>query len=269
MTRLAGLPMYDFAEIKSATDSLWQILRDDLMRRGLNDVPLTLTRPNDLPAFWSDASLLIGQTCGYPFTHGLCGTARYVATPCYTTAFSSGPLHKSLIIVHRDSEIRTLSDANGKICAINMADSNTGMNLLRLEIAKLKPQGTFFARVYETLAHRKSIQAVAHGEADIASIDCVTFAHIDLIEPMLTAQLRILAETEETPSLPFITSADTDDETLDLLRASLAHVITDPAHHAVMAKLLLNGVEILQPDAYQRVQAIEDQAIALGYPELV
>ena len=268
MKEIAGLPMYDVAEIKSVTDTFWQVLRDDLIKSGLRDVPLTLTRPDDLPDFWSNRALLIGQTCGYPFIKGLCGAARYVATPCYTTPYSAGPDHKSLIIVHRDSMIETLSDARGKVCAINMADSNTGMNLLRLEIAKLKPTGTFFARVYETLAHRKSMSAVATGEADLAAIDCVTFAHMDAIEPELTAELLILATTEQTPNLPFITSGDTDDQTLHILRTSLARVVTDPAHRAIMSRLMVQDIAVLDIAAYQRVSAIENQAIALGYPEL-
>lgn len=260
--------MYDFAEIRSATDEFWNLLRQNLMARGVEDVPLHLERPRDLPAFWSSPSLLIGQTCGYPLMIGLCGSARYVASPRYKTPYSLGVQHRSVIIARRNSPIQTLADCYQRICAINMLDSNTGMNLLRLEVAKLNPKTPFFSHVYETLAHRKSMLAVAKGEADIAAIDCVTFAHIEKIDPGLVADLRIIGTTEETPTLPFITSADTDDETLALLRQSLIAVSSDPRHQALMQSLLISGIEVLSADAYDRVREIEKQAIGLHYPEL-
>lgn len=261
--------MYDFAEIRSATDAFWQALRDALITRGITDVPQTIVRPKDLPEFWSNPSLLLGQTCGYPLMFGLCGDARYVATPHYKTRYSEGAYHKSLIIVRDDAPIHTLQDARNMICAINMADSNTGMNLLRLEIAKLRTQAPFFKRVYETLAHRKSLVAVAEGQADIAAIDCVTFTHIEKIEPDLIQHIKILAETEETPNLPFITSGKTDEGTLAALRDALNTVATAPEYRAIQSALMLDGISILANDAYERVRNIENQAVSLGYPVLM
>lgn len=268
MTQLAGLPMYDFAEIRSATDAFWLRVREELISRNITDAPLSLTRPNDLPGFWSDSKLLLGQTCGYPLMIGLCGEARYVATPHYKTRFSSGADHKSLIIAHRSSPIQTLADARNTICAINMADSNTGMNLLRLEVAKLKSPSPFFSRVYETLAHRKSMIAIATGEADIAAIDCVTFAHIERIDPALVNALKIIGETETTPNLPFITSANTNDATLSTLRDALQHVIREAPDRAITACLMIDDIEIIDNTAYERVRDIERRAAALGYPQL-
>lgn len=267
--RIAGFPMYDFVEIRSATNDLWHALQNNLITLGLRDVPVSLVRPDDLQAFWSNTDLLIGQTCGYPFKTGVCGNARYVATPCYHTRFSKGPAHKSLIVVHQHSHIDSISDARGKICAINMADSNTGMNLLRLEIAKLQPASPFFSRVYETQAHRKSMQAVADGEADIAAIDCITFALVEQIDPSMTKTLKILAETEETPSLPFITSAETDERTLSALREALHMIIMDPRQQNNLKILMIEDIVVLPEQRYDRIIDIEKQSIALGYPKLI
>ena len=112
------------------------------------------------------------------------------------------------------------------------------------------------------------MRAVAKQDADIAAIDCVTFAQLEAIDPDLVADLRIIAETEETPSLPFITSPDTDEATLKALRDSLRSVVTDPKHRTLMTSLMLEDVQILPADAYDRVSEIEHKAIALGYPAL-
>lgn len=260
--------MYDFVELRSATDAFWQAIYSTLARLGLKHVPPVLTRPQDLPLFWSDPLLLLGQTCGYPLITGLCGEARYVATPRYKSRFSSGAEHKSVIISRRGSGIRKLADAYGRICAINMPDSNSGMNLLRLEIAKLQTRTPFFSWIYETRSHRNSMRAVADGKADIASIDCISFALIERFDYTLTRNLDIIAETETTAALPFITSAETDDETLYLLRNALSAVVTDPRNKVLLENLLIEGVEVLPAPAYQRVRAIEVQSIALGYPVL-
>jgi ABC-type phosphate/phosphonate transport system substrate-binding protein len=260
--------MYDFAEIRTATDLFWELIRSALENRGIKDLPHILTRHHDLPQFWSDPLLLLGQTCGYPLMKGLCGNARYVATPRYKTRFGSGAEHKSVIIARRSSGIRTVADAHGKVCAINMADSNTGMNLLRLEIAKLRPSGPFFSRVFETLAHRNSMLAVVNGKADIASIDCVTYALLEVIDGTLARNLEIIAETERSPSLPFITSPHTDDDTLLLLRDALDAVISDPQNKALLDSLMIDGIEVLPAGAYHRILDIENQAVALGYPKL-
>ena len=268
MTKLAGFPMYDIPEIRSATDQFWRALRNQLIARNIGEVPLNLTQPTDLPAFWQDRQLLIGQTCGYPLMLGLCGSARYVATPCYATRFSDGPNHKSVIIANRGAIIKNLQDAKGRVCAINMADSNTGMNLLRLEIAKLGIKAPFFSRVFETHAHRRSMSAVATGEADIAAIDCVTFSLIEREDPDLVRHLQIIQETEESPALPFITSPDTDDATLHSLRDALMTVTRDPYSRPACDQMLLNSISVLPQGAYNRIPDIENRAIALGYPKL-
>lgn len=261
--------MYDFAEIRSATEGFWYGLQSKLDSLGLSEAAISLVKPDDLPAFWGHSDLLLGQTCGYPFKTGLCGHAQYVATPCYRTPFSRGTTHKSVIIAHRDSGIESVADARGKICAINMADSNTGMNLLRLEVAKLQPPSPFFARVYETHAHRKSMKAVATGEADIAAIDCVTFSLIDQIDKNTTGAIKIISQTEESPALPFITSSKTDERTLSALREALQMVIQDPNQRDHLKILMIEDFVILPEQAYDRILDIENRSILLGYPALV
>lgn len=268
MAKLVGFPMYDFPEIRSATDMFWQGLHGALRERGISDLPLNLTRPSDLPAFWQDPNLLIGQTCGYPLMAGLCGAAQYIATPGYTTRFGEGAYHKSVIIVRADSDIDSLHEAEGRICAMNMSDSNTGMNLLRLEIAKLGGKRPFFSRVFETLAHRNSMMAIVLGEADIAAIDCVSFALLEQNDPDLARQLEVIHETEESPCLPFITSPDTDDVVLAALQESLVSVASDRRYRDACKRLHLSSISILPSGAYNRVKEIENQAISLRYPVL-
>ena len=60
--------------------------------------------------------------------------------------------------------------------ALNAHDSNTGMNLFRAAIAPIAGGAPFFRAVVVTGSHEASVAAVAEGRADLAAIDCVSFA---------------------------------------------------------------------------------------------
>ena len=266
--RPAGLPMYDFPEIRAETDAFWHLVRDAFERHGVADLPRSLTRPEDLAKFWSDPDLLIGQTCGYPLTHGLCGDAHIVATPVYRAEGCAGAFHGSAVIVRRESPIRTLFDAKGHVAAINGYDSNTGMNLFRIALARAGARARFFASVIETGAHRASLDAVRTGAADIAAIDVVTLAHVKRFDPGLAGAVRIVAMTPVTPGLPLITGAASGAETVATLRAALQAVAGLTPRPPCLDALMIDGFEMLDASAYDAVRTLEDEAARLGYTVL-
>jgi ABC-type phosphate/phosphonate transport system substrate-binding protein len=260
--------MYDAGDLQAANDALWQAIAARLRAGGLTDVPAALSRDRTTDGLWQDPGLLLAQSCGYPLLTSLLGKVRLVATPRYRAAGCSGASYGSVIVVRATDRSRDLLDLRGRRCAANQPHSNTGMNLLRAAVAALADGRPFFAGICWSGSHRNSLAMVADGTADLAAIDVVTLAHLQRIEPELTAQVRILDRTPITPGLPFITAGDADDRTLALLRTALFEVASDPAHGAIRDTLLLDGFEILDEAAYRPVMALEIQAIDLGYPEL-
>jgi hypothetical protein len=89
-----------------------------------------------------------------------------------------------------------------------------------------------------TGAHVASVAAVAGGHADLAAIDCVTWAHLKRWRPEATGKLRVLAWTAAMPGLPLITASGTPDETRRILADVLDEVAADPALADVRATLL-------------------------------
>lgn len=267
--RRAALPMYDFPEIRTATDAFWSALGDHLRQEGMPDVPHALSTPHDLAPFWSDPDMLLAQTCGYPLTHNLCGDAQLVATPHYAVPDADGVHYGSAIIVARESGIQTVLDAKGKRAAINGRDSNTGMNLFRITLARAGARGIFFDSVIETGAHRASVKAVLQNKADIASIDVVSLAHLKRIQPQISQRLRIVAMTPKTPGLPFITGARSGAATLRSLRDGLSTVIHKRLRSDNLNTLLLKDMTVLDRADYDVITAFEEEAAALGYPALL
>jgi ABC-type phosphate/phosphonate transport system substrate-binding protein len=266
--RIAALPMYDLVGLEAANDALWTAIAQRLTAAGVEGAPERLTRSRPLEAVWTDPGLLLGQTCGYPLVTALGGQVRLVATPKYGAQGCDGALYRSAVVVRRADPAQGLADLRGRRAAVNDLGSNSGMNLLRAEVAPLAHGAPFFGHVAITGAHAASVQAVAEAEADVAAIDCVTFAHLQRLRPRMTQGLRVLAWTTATPGLPLIAAATTDAALLAALRQALAAVARDPALAAVRATLLLDGFEILPQEAYDTILALERDAISRGYPIL-
>ncbi|MFD2263871.1 phosphate/phosphite/phosphonate ABC transporter substrate-binding protein [Lacibacterium aquatile] len=268
MSLIAGLPMYDFPEVRLLTDGLWSAIQAHLKAAGI-EAPANLTRPADLMGFWRSPDLLLGQTCGYPLTRHLTDAVQVVATPHYTAPGCVGAWHCSVIVVAADSPVKSLADLRGKTAVINERGSNTGMNLLRASIAPYAEGRPFFGAVIESGGHAKSMEDVGEGRADVASLDCVTFAMMQRYRPEKAARVRVLAETPSTPALPLVTAARTPHGTVDALRAALMAAAADPELAVLREALFIDKFEVLPVEAYKRVVALEQGAEAAGYPVLV
>lgn len=265
---IAILPMYDLPEIAAATDAWWCGLARAFRQEGLAEVPDRLTRGGDPVAHWSSADLLFGQTCGYPLVHALAGRVALVATPCYRAAGCAGALYCSMVVVSADSAVTELAQLRGATCAVNGRDSQSGYNALRALVAPLSRDGRFFGRVVTSGGHRASLERVAGGGADVAAIDCVTYALLARHAPAALDGIRVLCRSATAPGLPYVTADATGPEGLRRLRAGLHRALDDPSLAAVRDDLLLEGVEELPLAAYDRVTELEAAALATAYGEI-
>jgi len=257
---IAALPMYDFPWTVEANDAFWAEMRDRLRAAGIA-APNTLTRGVALPEVWRSRELLFGQTCGYPYWTGLRDTVEILAAPIYNFPGCEGPTHCSFLVVRADDPRETLAAFRNARAAANSHDSNSGMNLFRATVAPLADGRPFFAGVTLTGAHAASLAAVADGAADIAAIDCVSFALLQQGRPSMTAKVRVLGRTPSSPALPFIASRAIPPKTLAALRAALTEAADQPT-------LGLRGVAFPSAETYARVAELEHDAAALGYPTL-
>ncbi len=260
--------MYDLPELRPATDALWTAIAARLLDRGVA-APDVLSRGTDLPAMWTDRLLLLGQTCGYPLMTSLAGKVALITTPAYLAEGCDGALYRSAVVVRETDSAASLADLRGRRCAINDAASNSGMNVLRAAIAPLATGAPrFFAETIMTGSHAASVVAVAEGRADLAAIDCVTWAHLQRWRPETAGKLRVLDWTQPTPGLPLITATATSGATVRALAGALDDVAADPALAEQRAALLLGGFVRVAAAAYERIVELERGAVAAGYPVL-
>jgi ABC-type phosphate/phosphonate transport system substrate-binding protein len=260
--------MYDLPELAAATAGWWAGLRRHFRAQGIEGLPETLTPGVDPITQWDGTSPVFSQTCGYPLTHALSDKVRLLATPRYVAPGCAGPTYVSWVVVRRDDPARSFADLRGRRPAFNGRDSQSGYNVLRALAAPLATDGRFFGAGVESGAHRKSMALVAAGQADLATIDCVTFALIARVARHEVAGLRVLCATAAAPALPYVTAASTDDTTVRRLQAGFLAACVDPALADVRRALLIEGCESLSLDRYEVILEMERGALARGYPEL-
>lgn len=264
---LASLPMYDFAELRRETDALWAAVAARLRERGI-DAPGALHRRDDYAIVWDDPNLLLSQTCGYPYATRLRGRVRLVATPLYRAPGCEGARYRSALVVRADDPTATLAGFRGRRAAFNASDSQSGLNAFRAAVAPLARAGRFFGSVIETGSHAASAEAVAAGGAEIAALDCVSWAHLSALRAPLGARLRVLDFTPSAPALPFVTAAARSDDDVAEIRAALRGALADPAISPVRSTLRIEGIEVLSDEAYDEIPAMEAAARRAGYPDL-
>lgn len=262
---VAGLPMYDLPELRSATDAWWAGIARALRREGIEDVPDQLTREQSSEAVWQRPDLLLSQICGYNMAGALQERLAYVATPCYTAPGCNGHQYRSVLVVPSTAPAQTIEDLRGLRCAINGYRSHSGCNALRATFAPLARDSRFFSSVTVSGGHALSLALIASEQADVAAIDCITYALLFRCRPHLLRDIRVIAQTVAAPVGPFVTHGGASDDLIARLRSGLTQAIHDPDLTGVHADLLLCGIEILPVDDYAQIARIEVEAKGLGY----
>jgi ABC-type phosphate/phosphonate transport system substrate-binding protein len=260
--RIAGLPMYDTAALRPATDAFWAALRDALIARGIVDAPEGLSHGLEPEALWTHPDLLLAQACGLPLVTLLDRRVRYVATPVYAVRGCEGGAYRSWLVVRADDPATALADLRGSIAAVNARHSQSGANALLALTAAVAGGRPFFADILLTGAHAASLEAVRDGRAACAAIDCVTWHHLG---PRAQAGLRILGATPAAPALPYITARHTDDATVSQLQGALGEAIEKAK--ASCRTLCLAGI-VTDAAAYARIRAMLEHGLRHGCARL-
>jgi ABC-type phosphate/phosphonate transport system substrate-binding protein len=265
---IAAFPMYDFPELASAHDQLWSGLRRRLIDAGITQPPRRLTRGMHHEEIWRHPSLLLAQACEYPLAKFYAQQVRLVATPRYEVPGCAGSTYRSVILVRGSDKAQTLPGLKGSRCVINDPSSNSGMNLLRASIAPYANGGPFFHSIRISGSHRESVRTLASGEADVSAVDCVSWAHLQRIDPPATAQLKIVDWSPSTPSLPFVTAASSSDDLLVRLRSALCALAEDSAWRTAREALFLEGFDVNPETEFTEVLRLEAAASRWGYAKL-
>ena len=255
---VASMPMYDIPEVRAALDSLWHGLAANLRREGLRDVPKGLVHGRRLNQLWNDPDLWFSQCCGYDLVNGYADRLIPIATPRYGAPECDGYDYASVIVVGEDNEADDVLDMRGAVCVINGPNSHSGMNALRALVAPVSERGRFFTHVKVSGNHAGSLEMIKRGEADVAAIDCVTYALLGRYRPDALAGIRKLGRTYPAPGIPYVTRATLAEDTIARMRAAVFQTFADPALATVRQALLLQGIQEIHLSEYKRILEFQE-----------
>lgn len=265
---IASLDMYDFPEIRGATDAWWEALARGFAAEGLTSIPQHRTRSIEESVPWSAPNLFFTQICGYPLRKRYRESLRVVGAPHYRAEGCDGPRYRSVVIVQRGAGIHSIEALEGARLAYNGALSQSGMSAFRALLAEHGVKPGFFGDAVCSHGHRASVSMVTSGEADTAAIDCVTWALLQKHAPQECDAVEVLAWTPDAPGLPYAVPANVDDQKIAACRRGIERALADPAARSARDALLIHGFTALTDDDYGEIDAMETRARERGLPSL-
>ena len=213
MTTFSALEMYGFDELKEAWNALYAAAATRI-----SGAPPRLSWGRDLASSWIDPQLALGQTCGWPLVTVLAPRVQVIGTFAHSVGDPAVSAWYRSVLVAR--EARPLSAFAAARAAVNGFDSLSGWISLRVATQ-------FAGATIVTGTHRASIEAVAAGHADIASIDAVTWSYAQTLWPDETRPLVAVGYGPKVPCLPLITSITASTEQISMWRAALTAAVAN------------------------------------------
>lgn len=253
MNKQASLPMYDFPEYRKATDAWWKGVARHLMLAGVENVPTQLLHDVPVKQLWQHPDLLLSQCCGFDVAYGFKDTLHVLLITDWNAEGCSTGHYSSWIVVHEDSPYQDIADLYGKTAVINGTESHSGMNSLFAKVQPHSIDGQFFKQVEISGAHVDSLRAIAERRADVAAIDCVTYALLKQYRPHTLAGIRIIGKTDEAPAHPYVTSAAASADTIIRMQTALEAAFNDADLESARAAMRLNRGLFNHSNDYQKI----------------
>src|SRR5262245_48443164 len=140
---------------------------------------------NDMP--WQERERLLdaGQIhvcwiCGLPYVWKAdqpVSRIELLAAPVMSgERYRNRPIYFSDVVVHRESDFKTIADLRGASWVYNESRSHSGFNLVRYHLASQGETWEYFSQVRASGAHQPSLQRSLHNEDDVSAIDSTVFA---------------------------------------------------------------------------------------------
>ena len=128
--------------------------------------------------------------------------------------FNNAPFYNSLVITKIDSDATSLISFKNKTYAFSDPKSNSGSIVPRYELLKLgEDYRRFFKEVIYTYDHSESIDAVAEGYVDGASVDSLIYESYRLLKPNVVNKIKIVDSFGPFQSTPVVIRKNISDTT--------------------------------------------------------
>lgn len=158
------------------------------------------------------------------------------------------PVYFSELVVRRDSPAGSFLDLRGRSWAYNDPCSLSGYYNLLKKLAEMGKDGNFFGRTYCSGSHLNSMEMVAGGEVDAASIDSNVLRIKLRSAPELRERLRVIETWGPFPIQPVVLRSSLHSRLKNGLRAALLAIGDNAPAPPALAGF---GLERFAPVTYE------------------
>lgn len=180
-----------------------------------------------------------GFLCGLPYVQLLRqtpGLLAPLAAPVLQGArFGGRPIYFSDVVVRRDAPFHSFADLRGRSWAYNDPDSHSGYNVVRATLVRRGETNGFFSRVVQSGYHQRSLEMVAAGDVDGATIDCQVLAIEQRERPELAGQVKVIDSLGPSTVQPIVMAGRLPASLKQEARAALLELHADPRAREVLA----------------------------------
>jgi len=174
--------------------------------------------------------------------------------------YSGNSFYTAKVIVHKDSNIQTIDDMEGKVFAFTDPLSYSGHMVIE---EYLKQKNTipekFFKRYFYTYSHDKSLWAVANKVADGACFDSQIYDQAKEKNPALADSVRIISSIGPAPTGPVAISKKVKPEQREQLRHIFLTMHEDPKLSEAMQNLFIDKFIMPIPELYEPLRKLYDR----------
>lgn len=160
------------------------------------------------------------------------------------------PLYYSYVVVPKDSEAKRFEDLRGKVYAFSDPLSNSGKLVPTYFLAKMgETPDSFFKGYIYTQSHYNSIEAVAVGFVDGASVDSYVWDLADATNPKFTKKTKIIEKFIPFPFTPFVIRKEIDPALKERIRGAFLNMHSDAKGKEILNKLRIDKF-VKVPDSF-------------------
>jgi len=199
--------MYDWPETEQALNRLWYTIQ-----RKLNSSEIIAPKFLERQVITAEKrrDLMLGQVCGWPLVNLYDKCYVPFAKIQYDIQDCDPGEYNSVYIGQSKKDIRFLESHSDLLeadkIAVNSEDSQSGFQVFS-EITGLPAEVSIVeSNRIITNSHRKSIESVALGKAQIAAVDTVSFELARKFDPEVVQNVSILGRSISRPAPPLVTA---------------------------------------------------------------